>query len=297
VASIYVEVPIRAPIERIWELTQTPDLHERWDLRFTSIDYLPRDEGDPQKFLYETRIGFGLKIRGEGESVGEANKPDGTRTSALKFWSTDRLSLIREGSGYWQYEPMSGYMKFRTRYDYTVRGGFLGKSADVMFRPLIGWATGWSFDCLRLWAEKETPPEQSRAFGLIYLLSRSTLAFVWFFHGLVPKLLFPNTGEVYVTVASGFPKVWAPTVDTTAGIVECAFAILLILFWRFRILLALQVFALIAMLFPLMLHDPRIFTFPFQPLTLNLTMCALAGCGWIVSRDLPSAQNCQRKPA
>src|ERR671924_245276 len=40
--GIYVEVRIRAPMDALWELTQRPDLHARWDLRFTSISYLPR---------------------------------------------------------------------------------------------------------------------------------------------------------------------------------------------------------------------------------------------------------------
>lgn len=31
-----------------------------------------------------------------------------------------------------------------------------------MFHPLIGWATAWSFDRLRLWIERGIPPEVSR---------------------------------------------------------------------------------------------------------------------------------------
>jgi hypothetical protein len=54
----------------VWHLTQAPDLHARWDLRFTAIEYLPRpDAGAPQRFLYRTRIGFGREVCGEGESV------------------------------------------------------------------------------------------------------------------------------------------------------------------------------------------------------------------------------------
>jgi len=34
--SVYVETLIRGPIDKLWRLTQTPELHERWDLRFTS---------------------------------------------------------------------------------------------------------------------------------------------------------------------------------------------------------------------------------------------------------------------
>src|SRR5262245_53500008 len=95
---IYVEILIRAPLEALWRLTQSPDLHERWDLRFTRIAYEPRpDSAAPQRFLYQTRIGFGLVVSGEGETVGDRDLSDGTRNSALRFWSADAKSLIREG--------------------------------------------------------------------------------------------------------------------------------------------------------------------------------------------------------
>src|SRR5881409_1927319 len=104
--SIYVEIRIRAPMEALWEHTQQPRLHERWDLCFSHIDYLPRaHEAEPQRFLYATRLGPGLQITGEGESVGQRDLADGSRTSALKFSSPDPRSLIREGNGYWKYVP------------------------------------------------------------------------------------------------------------------------------------------------------------------------------------------------
>ena len=87
---------IKAPVEEIWDASQTPGQHQRWDLRFTSIDYLPKaSDAEPQKFLYSTRIGFGLKISGEGESRGEVRGEDGSRVSVVRFWSDERLSLIR----------------------------------------------------------------------------------------------------------------------------------------------------------------------------------------------------------
>lgn len=71
--GIYVEIQIRAGVEEVWRRTQVPDLHELWDLRFTAIDYLPRrSEEEPQRFRYSTRLGFGLKVNGEGESTGHA---------------------------------------------------------------------------------------------------------------------------------------------------------------------------------------------------------------------------------
>ena len=151
--SIYVEIFIRGSMDELWRKTQEPAVHQRWDLRFSEIKYLPREEGEPQEFLYSTRIGAGLRIEGAGESTGERDDATGKRTSALKFWSDDPKSLIKEGSGYWQYVPGEGGVRFLTLYDYQARFGTLGKLADLVFRPLIGWATAWSFDRLRLWIE------------------------------------------------------------------------------------------------------------------------------------------------
>ena len=80
--SIYVQIDIAGSIDRIWQLTQTPELHQQWDLRFSEIRYLPRpDPAQPQQFLYVTCIGFGLKICGEGESVGTHDGPGGERST------------------------------------------------------------------------------------------------------------------------------------------------------------------------------------------------------------------------
>ena len=53
-------------------------------------------------------------------------------------------------------------MRFVTRYDYAPRWGAAGRVVDrVVFRPLIAWATAWSFDRLRLWLEEGVAPERS----------------------------------------------------------------------------------------------------------------------------------------
>jgi len=149
--GIYIERRIRGPMDIVWQRTQDPTSHERWDLRFTDIEYLPRATSDePQRFRYETRLGFGLRVAGHGESVGSSDGPDGARTSSLKFWSDSPLSLIREGSGYWKYIPTDDGIRFLTWYDYRTRYGHMGKLFDALvFRPIMAWATAWSFD--RLW--------------------------------------------------------------------------------------------------------------------------------------------------
>jgi hypothetical protein len=161
---IYVETFVRTSLGAVWDTTQDPDRHRRWDLRFSEIEYLPRTgDSEPQRFLYSTRIAPGLTIRGTGESVGSREGESGARTSALRFGSDDRRSLIRSGSGYWRYVPEPGGVRFLTRYDYEPRWGRAGRLIDrVLFRPLLGWATAWSFDRLRLWLEEGVAPEHAR---------------------------------------------------------------------------------------------------------------------------------------
>jgi hypothetical protein len=297
VMAIYVEIPIRASLDDLWEKTQNPDLHERWDLRFSQIEYLPQKPGEPQRFLYRTRIGFGLKIDGQGESIGSRNGDNGERTSSLKFWSKDPKSLIKIGSGYWKYVPDAGPIRFYTWYDYQVRFGVLGRLVDrCFFRPLLGWATAWSFDRLRLWLEKEIAPEVSRERAVTYALARGTTAFIWFYHGLVPKLLFHSHSELDLLSRIGTAPQYLHAAATLAGLVEMLFAALLVALWRQSWLLWTTLAVMIAGIPIVALTAPEYVTEAFNPVTLNVSLAAFAGIALLTKRDLPSATRCRRKP-
>ncbi len=162
-APIYVESLIQAPLDRVWDATQQPDQHQRWDVRFGHISYLRRVDGEPQRFTYATTVAPGVTIAGTGESLGDRDRADGTRWSGLRFWAADRRSIIDSGAGYWRYIPTEDGVRFLTRYDYRPRWGSAGELIDRWaFRPLFGWATAWSFDRLRLWLENGTSPERAR---------------------------------------------------------------------------------------------------------------------------------------
>ena len=62
---VYVETTIHAPIEKVWEYTQNPKLHEQWDLRFSTISLNEPQNEQPQSFLYEKHLGFGLSVTGQ----------------------------------------------------------------------------------------------------------------------------------------------------------------------------------------------------------------------------------------
>ncbi|MER5867613.1 hypothetical protein [Kitasatospora sp. NPDC002040] len=178
---LYVEVTIDAPLDRIWELTQSPHLHQRWDARFSRIAYgdveadANANAGDNDshgttgavRFHYRLGVGpvggRGPALTGNGITTAERRRADGARISALRFASDSRWSPLQEGTGYWRYVPEAGQVRFLTGYDYrTWPGRSAGRLDRYVIRPWVGWLTAWSFDRLRLWAELGITPERSR---------------------------------------------------------------------------------------------------------------------------------------
>ena len=171
---IYVEIDIAADIDTVWELTQDPRQHTQWDARFSRI--VPTGDLDGEagvdagahgrsgtgyRFRYERRMPFHT-ITGTGTTIGERSRPDGTRTSALRFTTADRFSPLGDGRGYWRYVPIDGGTRFITGYDYEPGWG---RALDaVLIRPLVGRLTAWSFDRLRIWAESGVPPRSPLRF-------------------------------------------------------------------------------------------------------------------------------------
>ena len=285
-------------MERLWHLTQTPAEHLRWDLRFTDIEYLPRpNEDEPQRFLYATRIGFGLAIRGHGETAGE-HAADGVRSSALRFWSDDSKSLIRAGSGYWQYVPQVSGVRFLTVYDYNVRFGTAGRVFDQwVFRPMMGWATAWSFDRLRMWIEDGVRPEVSLRVAMAYTIARSSVALVWMYHGLVPKLIFRHPDELAMLGDSGVPAGRLRLIGLLLlGAAEVLFGLLVLVRWRSRWPLWLTVVAMPLATVGIAWLSPRFLISAFNALTLNLTTLALAFVALMLMDGSPSASRCARRP-
>lgn len=291
--ELYIETWVDADVGDLWGATQDPDQHERWDLRFTDIDYLPRpDESEPQQFDYETRIGLGIGVAGGGESTGE-RADGGERTSALKFWSDDPRSLITGGNGYWKYVPEDGGVRFLTAYNYDTRFGCLGRLFDrFVFRPLMVWATAWSFDRLRLWLEADVAPEASMRQAVVHAVVRLSLAVVWFYQGLVPKLLGPHPVERELSAAllpAGLPV--NQTIQAL-GAAEVVFGLLLLVAWHHRWLFPVSAMLTVFLVGAGLAANPDLIAHPFSTLPLGVAMLGLAAVGYAASTDLPSARRC-----
>ncbi|MCM3147469.1 hypothetical protein [Bacillus pumilus] len=184
---VYVETTIHAPIEKVWEYTQNPKLHEQWDLRFSTISLNEPQNEQPQSFLYEKHLGFGLSVTGTGAYRTRMMDERNERASSLQFKSSHPLSFIKEGSGYWKYMKTSDHIVFQTQFDYKTKEGKGWTWADrILFHPMIGFMTAFSFGALKTWLEKGTHPrlllERTLAHYGICLL----FAIVWLCQAVIP---------------------------------------------------------------------------------------------------------------
>ena len=293
---LYIETKIKCDLDTLWTHTQEPSTHQQWDLRFSEIKYLPKENPtEPQKFLYSTKIGFGIKVNGIGESVATKTKGNGESTSVLKFSSDSNLSVIKQGSGYWKYVPESDGIKFFTGYDYETRWGVSGKVFDkFVFRPLMIWATAWSFDCLKKWIEKGLQPKQAITAQFTVLLSSIALGLVWIYQGLIPKLLFTDTGEIEILKQSGLFTGNEKSVLTFTGWTEILFG-LTIFFVHKKSIHTINIIALLLLSAAAIFSNAIIFTFPFNPFSLNISMIVISMIAILNIRYLPKASNCITK--
>ncbi|ANU11038.1 hypothetical protein BBH88_12370 [Planococcus antarcticus DSM 14505] len=294
---IYVEIEVQDDVEKVWKYTQQPKLHEQWDLRFSSITYNDKLPGENmQTFTYSTKVMPGIQISGWGESQGTHEKASGEKTSALHFGTEQLLSPIAEGKGYWKYMPHEKGTTFLTQYDYDVRYGVLGKWVDRLFRPVMGWGTALSFDVLKRWIEAgESPKTQYRRFFAFYAIC-FLFAFVWFYQGLVPKVLTQHPLEIsMLTQLSPLTAAQGATAVIWIGVAEILFACCWLVPKLQKPLLKLQVIIFPFLTLSAIIAAPAVAIAPFNVITLNVTLWILSIIGLLLHEQLPTAKSCKRK--
>lgn len=112
--------------------------------------------------------------------------------------------------------------------------------------------------------------------SLSYTVCRSTIAFVWFYHGLVPKLLYLHEAELAMSMAAGFSRPGAVQLAIIGGALEIAMPVVVLLFWRQRWPLLLTVAAMIGLLIFVILAQPILLVAAFNPVTSNIAVVALS---------------------
>lgn len=116
--------------------------------------------------------------------------------------------------------------------------------------------------------------EQEKIIEFIYKLSRWSIAVIFFYHGLVPKILFENSQEVLMNETL-MPMVSKKFALISSGVLEILYGILLIVLFKSKWLIypALIFGSLIT--FVLLMTLPEMFKNAFNPFSINFALCVL----------------------
>lgn len=102
-----------------------------------------------------------------------------------------------------------------------------------------------------------------------------TLGIIWIYHGLIPKLLFPDTGELSLLERSGLFGDQARSVMTVIGIAEICLGLIVLLVPK-RIVHWLSILTLSGLTLGALITNLASFAWPFNPFTLNLAAIVLS---------------------
>jgi uncharacterized membrane protein YphA (DoxX/SURF4 family) len=162
--------------------------------------------------------------------------------------------------------------------------------------PLIGWATAWSFDRLRRWLEAGLDPAVAARQSLIHAIARLSLALVFAYHGLIPKLLGPHADELAMLADAGIADGHARAAVMALGVAELLVALVLVIGWGQRWIAWLCLLLMPLATVGVAVSSPRFIGVAFNPVSLNLAVAALAIITLVAGRDLPTATTCIREP-
>jgi hypothetical protein len=128
----------------------------------------------------------------------------------------------------------------------------------------------------------------------IHSVARCGLAFVFAYHGLVPKLLSRNADEIAMLRDAGLSTERSTSGVLIFGVAELAFALLLLVFWRQRWPLFICIAAMCLALIGVTMNSPRFLNAAFNPVSLNATVVCLAVVDLLAlrSRDNDTEQRC-----
>lgn len=119
----------------------------------------------------------------------------------------------------------------------------------------------------------------------IEAVARLTLAVIWFYLAIVPKLIFPDNVEMDIMMASGMFPGMEYQMFLVLGAVEFTLGLMMLFWWKSRIPWMANVAFLLFITVISVMSLPSVFTEPFNPMTLGLPMIALSAVGcW--SKDI-----------
>ena len=113
----------------------------------------------------------------------------------------------------------------------------------------------------------------------VHVLSRVAVAFVWIYHGLIPKLLGPHRDELYLASLHSIPDSYLPVLLKATGVFEIIFGFIVLLFWRSRWPFVVSIALLTFLLIDIAIIAPEYLRGAFNPVSLNVSVIALSIVG------------------
>lgn len=123
-------------------------------------------------------------------------------------------------------------------------------------------------------------------------LARITLAFIFIYHGLIPKLLFLDKTELFINKIHlnllDIQVIQPYMVSYAAGVGEVILGLIILLLPKLKWPVWLAFWALLGLLLDMMLIVPMTLTGAFNPLTLNISGMMLAWIALMPNQCAPS---------
>ena len=107
-------------------------------------------------------------------------------------------------------------------------------------------------------------------------LIQITLAVLWIYQGLVPKILFQSSAEIAIWQTIGLELHLAKIAVALSGMIEIMFGCTFVIWPRAILIHQLNILGLSGLLLLIMFTDPLQLTTAFNPVVMNIAMIALS---------------------
>lgn len=107
-------------------------------------------------------------------------------------------------------------------------------------------------------------------------IARYIISFSWLYHGIFPKLLHIAPDEKLMTASLGFSEAMSNLITISAGVGEVVFAILIFVYYQTKVIIILNIAALIGLLLFVVALQPQLLIAAFNPVTTNLPLIGLS---------------------
>lgn len=114
-----------------------------------------------------------------------------------------------------------------------------------------------------------------------------TLAVLWVYQGLIPKVLYKAQDEQYIWQQQGFDELISLILMQFSGYIEIIFGMLFLVFKQSKILHFLNILGVLGLSLLIAIIDMRYFQNAFYPFVMNVAMASLS----IIALQLLQAKN------